>query len=262
MLRDYLSAIERNYPEKHNFTKGNIMKNKKIILAIILVVLALAAAIYGVLEHHKICAVCAVKSLNAEVIRHYIEGFGSWAIVMYVLLYTVNTITLIPPIAFMSLSAGAIFGPVWGTLALTLGAFCGTTATFVIARFFGGKLVDKFVKGKAADFNAKLSKNGFIVLLPIRLLGLPPYEFVNYASGLSKISYKDYIAATMLGMSPAIIIQVLLADRLANFSWKDPVLYVAVGLFILMGVITTQIIKKQKANEQTSAMKNMGLKTL
>lgn len=226
------------------------MKGKKIILSIAAIALLFGGLIYGVLQHKEVCAVCFIKSLNPEVIRHYIEGFGSWAIAVYVLLYILNTITLIPPIAFMSLSAGAIFGPVWGTVALTLGAFCGTTATFVISRFFGGKLVDKFVKGKAADFNEKVSKNGFIVLLPMRLIGFPPYEFINYACGLSKISYKDYITATMLGMSPAIIIQVLLADRLANFSWTDPVLYVIVALFIGMGFITGTIIKKQKTEQR------------
>jgi len=222
------------------------VKNKKLIISIIAIALLGGGLIWGALQHNKVCVLCFTKSLNPEVIRHYIEGFGSWAIVVYVLLYTVNTLTLIPPIAFMSLSAGALFGPIWGTVALTLGAFCGTTTTFIVSRFFGGKLVDQFVKGKAAEFNEKLSQNGFIVLLPIRLIGFPPYEFVNYASGLSKISYKDYISATMLGMFPAIIIQVLLADRLANFSWKDPVLYVVVFLFIGMGVVTGKIIKKQR----------------
>jgi len=222
---------------------------KWIISAIIIAVLG-GGLFFLADQHSQFCPACFMKSLNPEVIKHYIEGFGPWAIIVYVLLYTVNTLTLIPPIAFMSLSAGAIFGPIWGTVALTLGAFCGTTLTFIISRFFGGKLVDKFVKGKAADFNEKLSKKGFMVLLPMRIIGLPPYEFVNYASGLSKISYKDYISATMLGMSPAIIIQVLLADRLANFSWKDPVLYIVVLLFIGMGVITGKIIKKQQQQEK------------
>lgn len=226
------------------------MKPVKIILSIAAFMLVVAGIIYGAKQHLGFCPSCIAKNLNAETIRHYIEGFGSWAIVVYVIAYTLNTMTMLPPIAFLSLSAGALFGPVWGTVALTLGSFCGTTATFIVARFFGGKLVDKFASGKAAEFNDKLSKRGFVVLLPMRLIGFPPYEFVNYASGLSKISYKDYISATMLGMSPAIIIQVLLADRLANFSWTDPVLYVVVLLFVGMGIITGKIIKKQQAEEK------------
>ena len=227
-------------------------KPLKVIISIAALALLVGTLFYGVNIHKTICPACMAKALSPEVVRHYIQSFGPWAILVYIILYTINTLTLIPPIAFMSLSAGALFGPVWGTVALTIGAFSGTTTTFIISRFFGGRLVEKFVKGKAAEFNEKLSKKGFLVLLPIRLIGFPPYEFVNYASGLSRISYKDYISATMLGMSPAIIIQVLLADRLANFSWKDPVLYVVVLLFIGMGIITGKIIKKQQLDAKAA----------
>jgi len=79
------------------------MKGKKLVLSIAVLALLLGGLIFGALSHKEYCTVCFVKSLNPEVIRHFIEGFGSWAIVVYVLLYTVNTLTLIPPIAFMSL---------------------------------------------------------------------------------------------------------------------------------------------------------------
>jgi len=226
------------------------MISKKLILSILVIAVVIGGLIYGAVAHHKICIECLrLKSLNPDVIRHYIQGFGPWAIGIYVLLYTLNTFTLIPPIAFMSLSAGAIFGPIWGTIVLATGAFCGTSATFIISRYLGGPLVEKFVKGKAADFNEKLSKNGFVVLLPIRLIGFPPYEFVNYACGLSKIPYKDYISATMIGMSPAIIIQVLLADRVTKFNPKDPVLWIAILAFIAMIVITGKIVKNKQTKE-------------
>lgn len=228
------------------------MTNTKWIITAIIIMVLGGSIFFLAAQHGEFCPSCLIKSLNPEVIRHYIEGFGPWAILVYVALYIVNTMTLIPPIAFMSLSAGALFGPIWGTVALTTGAFCGTTATFFVSRYLGGGLVDRFVKGRAEEFNKRFSENGFVVLLPIRLIGFPPYEFVNYAVGLSKISYRDYIAATMLGMSPAIIIQVLLADRLVNFSWKDPVLYIAVGMFIAMGVITGKIIKKKQAEDKAA----------
>jgi len=69
---------------------------------------------------------------------------------------------------------------------------------------------------------------------------------VNYASGLSKISYKDYISATMIGILPAIVIQVFFSDRLSNFNLKDPTLYMAVGAFVLLAVIPAMVLKKKK----------------
>ena len=50
----------------------------------------------------------------------------------------------------------------------------------------------------------------YLVILPIRLIGFPPWELVNYVSGLSKISYRDYITATMIGIFPAIVITILI----------------------------------------------------
>ena len=223
------------------------MKVKRIITSVIILAVLVVGLILLVKHHQTICPKCSEFSIGS--VKHFIEEAGKWGIIIYILLYMANSIILVPPIGFLSLSAGALFGPLWGTLALTLGAWAGTTATFIISRYFGGKLVDKFVKGKAEAFNKKLSKKGFVVLLPMRLIGFPPYELINYASGLSKISYKDYISATMIGMFPAILIQVVLVDRIANFSWKDPVLYGALVLFVAMGVITGKIIKKQQVEE-------------
>lgn len=222
-------------------------KTKKLFIPFILA--GAAVVLVGTLfvQHQQHCLQCSVvKAFSPDVIKHYIGGFGPWAIVVYVLLYTLNTISLLPPIAIMSLSAGFLFGPILGFVALTLGSFLGTSATFFISRYFGGSFVDKIVKGKAAEYQKIIGEKGFMVILPIRLIGIPPWELVNYASGLTKISYKDYISATMIGIMPAIIIQVFLSDQLSNFNLKDPTLYMAVGAFVLLAVIPAMIIKSSK----------------
>lgn len=231
--------------------KGLTMNIKKLFIPFIMAVAAVAVVAYLFIHHQQNCLQCSVsKAFTPEVIKHYIGGFGPWAIVVYVLLYAVNTISLLPPIAIMSLSAGFLFGPVWGLVALTLGSFLGTSATFFISRFFGGKFVDKIVKGKGAEFQEKLGRNGFAVILPIRLIGFPPWELVNYASGLSKISYKNYISATMIGIMPAIVIQVFFSDRLSNLNLKDPILYMAIGAFVLLAVVPAMILKAKKGKKE------------
>jgi len=223
------------------------MNAKKLFIPFIIASTAIGLLGYAFYQHQQHCNYCiSLRLFTPEVIKHYIEGFGPLAIVVYILLYAVNTVSLLPPIAIMSLSAGFLFGPVKGTIALTLGAFLGTSITFFIARFFGGKLVEKLSKGKAAEFQEKLEKNGFMVILPIRLIGFPPWEVVNYVSGLSKIKYRDYISATMLGIFPAIIIQVFFSDRLSNLNLKDPTLYVAVGAFVLLAVVPTMYLRAKK----------------
>lgn len=222
------------------------MNTKKLFIPFAVAAVAMILVATMFVQHQKDCLQClSVQTFTPDVIRHFIGGFGPWAIIIYVLLYAINTVSILPPIAFMSLSAGFLFGPIFGFIALTLGSFLGTSATFFIARYFGGEFVDKLTKGRAVEFQQKLSKNGFLVILPIRLIGFPPWELVNYASGLSKISYKDYISATMIGIMPAVIIQVFFSDRLSTLNLKDPTLYMAVGAFVLLAVIPTIIIKRK-----------------
>ena len=230
------------------------MNAKKLFIPFVVSSLAISLIALALYQHQNNCHVCInLKLFSPEVIRHTIQGFGSLAVVVYIFLYALNTISLLPPIAFMSLSAGFLFGPVKGMVALTLGSFLGTSATFFISRFFGGKIVEKFSKGKVAEFQEKLSKNGFLVILPMRLVGFPPWEVVNYVSGLSKIKYRDYVTATMIGIFPAIVIQVFFSDRLTKLNPKDPALYVAVGAFILLAVIPAILLqlKKQKGLKES-----------
>lgn len=181
------------------------------------------------------------KQKKIEQIKEFVLGFGPWAFWVYVALYVLNTMTLIPPIFFMTLAGGAIFGPVVGSMAIFLGCILGTTATFFISRLFGRRFVEKIVKGRAKDFEEKLNKQGFLTILIFRLVAFPPWEVVNYGSGLTKIKYRDFILATAIGIIPAIVIQVYLADRAVNFDIRDPKviaqLLLAIGLFVFLGFI-------------------------
>lgn len=196
--------------------------------------------------YHQWCMGCLAYFKPAHV-RDFISGFGPWAFVVYVLLYIINTITLLPPIAILSLSAGILFGPVWGGVAILVGALSGTTVTFFIARFFGKKWVTKFIKGEKAEaFQKKLSDHGFVVILPMRLIGFPPYEVVNYASGLSTITYRDYILSTAIGFLPASFAQSFLSDRVIDFNLNDPTLYFAIVAFLLVIFVPTLLLKNKR----------------
>ena len=197
------------------------------------------------LKNHQIqCPICVqLKTFSPEVVKHYILGFGQWSLVVFIALYALNTVSLLPPIGIMSLAAGFIFGPLYGSIGIMTGSFLGTSATFFISRIFGGQFVDKLIKGKAKEFQEKLDQNGFKVILFIRLIPLLPWEVVNYASGLSKIKYRDYISATLIGIFPAVLIQTYFADRLSNFNLKDPTLIIAVGAFLLLGAIPAIYLK-------------------
>ena len=227
------------------------MKEKKFFVPALIAVFAVMILVILIKNHHDHCPQCYnLKLLTPGVIKHYILGFGPLALLVFITLYALNTVSLLPPIGIMSLAAGFIFGPVQGTIGIMGGAFLGTTATFFISRFFGGRFVQQIIKGKAKEFQEKLDKNGFKVILFIRLIPLIPWEIVNYASGLSQIKYRDFILATMIGIFPSVLIQTYFSDRLSNFNLKDPSLIIAVGAFLLLGAIPAIYLKNKKKKEQ------------
>ena len=220
------------------------MKDKRVFLPAFLAMVAMLVTLFLIHDHQIHCPECfQLRSLSPDVIKHYILGFGPWALVIYIILYAVNTISLLPPIAIMSLAAGFIFGPLKGSVALMVGSFIGTTATFYISRCFGARYIDQIIKGKAREFQETLDRNGFKVIVFIRLIPILPWEVVNYAAGLSRIHYRDYILATMIGIFPSVLVQTFFSDRLARFNLKDPTVIAAIGAFLLLGAMPVIYLK-------------------
>jgi uncharacterized membrane protein YdjX (TVP38/TMEM64 family) len=190
--------------------------------------------------------------LTPASIRDYIQSFGALSALVYVIAYVLNTISVLPPIAPLSLTAGLAFGSLWGAILLMAAALIGTSATFMISKFFGRGLVEKILKGKFKNLDEKLQRNGFLTVLFFRLVPLVPYELLNYACGLSKIKFKDYFFATLLGLIPGVVVAAFFGGSLGEIkSFQDifaPKFLIAIGLMILIITIPAiyQIIKRKK----------------
>jgi uncharacterized membrane protein YdjX (TVP38/TMEM64 family) len=201
------------------------------------------------------CQCINLKSLTPAALRDFIQSFGKLAVLAYVIAYALNTVSIMPPIAALSLTAGLAFGAVWGALYLMIGAMIGTTATFLISRYFGRALIEKMLKGKFKDLDVKLANNGFMTILFFRVIPLVPYEVLNYAGGLSRIKFKDYFLATLLGLIPGVVVSAFFGGSLGEIKGFHDILapkfLIAIGLMVLIIAVPTiyQITKKRIRKE-------------
>lgn len=174
-------------------------------------------------------------SFTPEAIRGWIGQFGALGPVIYALLYALNTVTLLPPIGILSLTAGLAFGPAVGCAAIMAGAMLGTTATFFISRRLGRSFVDRWLKGKFKSLDERLGRRGFQTVFFFRMVPIVPYEPLNYLSGLSKITVREYAAATCLGLIPGAAAAAFLGDALLTpFSTR---FFIVVGAYALYTVV-------------------------
>ncbi len=200
------------------------------------------------------CRCVNLSAFTPASLRDYIRSFGGFAVLAYICAYALNTISVVPPIAALSLTAGLAFGQVWGAVYLLTAAMLGTSATFAISRFFGKRFIDRILKGKFREFDEKLERNGFLTILFFRVVPLVPYEVLNYASGLSKIRFRDYFFATFIGLIPGVTIAAFFGGSLGEIRGvKDifaPKLLIAVALMaalIAIPAIYTLIRKRRRA---------------
>ncbi len=122
-----------------------------------------------------------------------------------------------------------------------IGATLGSILAFLFARYFGREYLEGVIVNKSLQ--EKIDKQGFNLLLFLRLVPVFPYLVVNYVAGFSRISLKDYILATFLGMIPGVFVytylfatvgEQILEDGLSWSVLTDKNLILALGLFMVM----------------------------
>ncbi|RMG65179.1 MAG: TVP38/TMEM64 family protein, partial [Calditrichaeota bacterium] len=93
------------------------------------------------------------------------------------------------------------------------------------------------LKGRIKQFDEKIEKNGFKIILFMRLIPLFQYDAVNFGAGLSKVKFRDYFFATLLGMAPGGFINATLGESLENPLSVQ--FFVALGFFVLLMLVPT-----------------------
>jgi len=140
-----------------------------------------------------------------------IADLGVWAPLVFVAAYTLATVLLIPG-SVLTLGAGAVFGLGWGLVWVTLGANLGAQATFLIGRHLARNWVAGKIENRPAfrAIDQAVGKEGWKIVGLTRLSPAFPFTFLNYAFGLTRVSFQHYAFATFFGMMPGTVLYVYL----------------------------------------------------
>lgn len=187
-----------------------------------------------------------ISDFTPTSIKNFILGFGIIAPLVFMTIYALRGAILVIPVGIMSLAGGLAFGKWWGTVYILVGATAGSCLSFLIARYFGRGFIERFEwlhKGRVKKLDENIEKNGFRVILFMRLIPLFQYDALNFGSGLSKVKFRDYVLATFLGMAPGGFVNATLGESLENVVSIQ--FFIALGLFVLIMFIPA-IYKKIK----------------
>lgn len=138
----------------------------------------------------------------------WVQGLGIWGPVAFILGYALATVAFAPG-SVLTLAAGALFGLVYGTAYTLVGATLGATLAFLVARYGARRAVERRIAGnqRFQAIDRAVGREGFKIVALLRLSPVFPFNLLNYALGLTRVRFLDYLAASV-AMLPGTLLYV------------------------------------------------------
>ncbi|MFP6624582.1 MAG: TVP38/TMEM64 family protein [Myxococcota bacterium] len=139
---------------------------------------------------------------------HWVDGLGAWGPVGFVLVYAVAVIAFVPG-SVLTLAGGAIFDLFWGTIYVFIAAVIGSAGAFLVARYLARGAVERRLgrSERFASLDRSIGEQGLKIVFLLRLSPVFPFSFMNYAIGLTRISFRDYLLSSV-GILPGTVLYV------------------------------------------------------
>jgi uncharacterized membrane protein YdjX (TVP38/TMEM64 family) len=149
---------------------------------------------------------------------YWIDSLGTIGAIAFIGIYIIATIAFLPA-AILTLGSGVVFGVIWGSVYVFIGATLGATAAFLIGRYVARNWLDKKIADNKqfAAIDKAVSKKGFKIVLLTRLSPIYPFNLLNYALGITGVSFKDYFLGSV-GMIPGTIMYVYIGSLAGNIA--------------------------------------------
>ncbi len=158
-----------------------------------------------------------LRSRNFEELRLFLLSYGKWAPLVSILLMAFQSMLPFVPGLFLTISNAWIFGWAYGALYSWIGALLGAALDFGLASWYGRPLVERVVNPRYLMlFDRYFQSKGVLAVFITRLTPVIPFKAVSYGSGLTSISLWQFLLATGVGQTPAIILYSVLGQQLSK----------------------------------------------
>ncbi|MDE3034969.1 MAG: TVP38/TMEM64 family protein [Nitrospirota bacterium] len=240
-------------PAAGSFNKG------KLIIAL------LFAATIGGFFYFDLGRYLSLESLkaNRDGLLVFTDQHYGASVAIFILSYCLLVSASLPGAVFFTLAGGLLFGSLWGTLYVNLGATSGATLAFLASRYLLRDWVEAKFGRWLGPFQEGFAKNGFSYLMTIRLIPVAPFFIVNALFGLTKVSLRTYVTATAIGIIPGSFVYAYAGRQLGTINSLKEIASPNVLLaFTLLGVLALvpTLYQKFAARQRMAAARDVSAK--
>ena len=204
-----------------------------------LIAVAAALAITGHLQRWSMALIDIFES--REQLRVYLEGWGVWAPVVFVVLQALQVVIAPIPGELTGIVGGFMFGTLVSIVYSSVGLAIGSVIAFAASRIIGLPFLKLIISEQALEkFHFVTERRGTIATLILFVIPGFPKDILCYLLGLSPMSYLTFLLVCGLGRIPGTAMLSFSGAAIYEEDWRLLIIVVIVtlvclGVFYLKG---------------------------
>ena len=204
-------------------------------IAVVALILALVAAFFA-FDLGRYLDLQYLKSRQADIDALYREHPVA-SLAAYFAAYVAITGLSLPGAAILTLAGGAVFGLLWGSIAVSFASTLGATVAFMVSRYLLRDGIQRRYGDRLKAINAGIERDGAFYLFTLRLVPAFPFFVINLLMGLTPMRTLTFALVSQIGMLPATVVFVNAGTQLARIDSLQGILSPAlIGSFVLLGI--------------------------
>jgi uncharacterized membrane protein YdjX (TVP38/TMEM64 family) len=144
-------------------------------------------------------------ALDRERIRAVMNGAGSWAPFLFIMVQAVQVVLMVWPVP-MEISGGFLFGLPLGLLYSATGLAFGSMMAFLLGRWLERKFLTRMHPEKMKRIRRLIKREGTLAAFLIFLIPGFPKDFVCYFLGATRLSLPFFLVVSILLRLPSTLL--------------------------------------------------------
>ena len=191
---------------------------------------------------------------NLSAIEGFIEDFGVLSVFALLFIQILQIIVALIPGEVVEFAAGALFGPVWGTLICMLGILLGQWLIFTIVIRWGNSVLSAVLDKKFIKKFKFLHDEKKIKLITFILYFLPgtPKDLLTYFMPVTGINIKAFLSIAIFARIPSVVSSTIAGSLYAEGDIKlTLIVYAVVTVLSGLGYLIYRLIFDRRGKNGT-----------
>jgi uncharacterized membrane protein YdjX (TVP38/TMEM64 family) len=120
------------------------------------------------------------------------------------------------PVLILIAATAATFGPVAGLAYAVAGSLASASVTYAVGLALGRDTLRSVIGPRLKRVQRRIVSGGVLAIAAIRLVPIAPFTVVNLVAGASDIRFGAFMAGTVIGMAPGLIVMSALGHQIAR----------------------------------------------